>query len=64
MLPALPKHNPPPPPPQKNIHSYGKIGKQIVQAAKAGGADPIANARLREVLRLVRARWLVFLNAF
>lgn len=29
---------------------YGKIGKLIAQAVRSGGADPIANQRLREVL--------------
>lgn len=29
---------------------YGKIGKLIAQAVRAGGADPIANTRLREIL--------------
>ena len=29
---------------------YGKIGKLIAQAVRAGGADPIANGRLRDVL--------------
>ncbi len=29
---------------------YGKIGKLIAQAVRAGGADPIANSRLRDVL--------------
>lgn len=29
---------------------YGKIGKLIAQAVRSGGADPIANARLREYL--------------
>jgi transcriptional/translational regulatory protein YebC/TACO1 len=30
---------------------YGKIGKLIAQAVRAGGADPIANSRLRDVLQ-------------
>lgn len=30
---------------------YGKIGKLIVQAVKAGGSDTIANARLKDVLK-------------
>ena len=30
---------------------YGKIGKLIVQAVKAGGPDTVANARLKDVLR-------------
>ena len=30
---------------------YGKIGKLIVQAVKAGGTDITGNARLREVLK-------------
>lgn len=30
---------------------YGKIGKLIVQAVKAGGTDTTGNARLREVLK-------------
>jgi hypothetical protein len=29
---------------------YGKLGKLIAQAVRSGGADPIANARLRDVL--------------
>lgn len=29
---------------------YGKLGKMIAQAVRSGGTDPIANARLREVL--------------
>jgi transcriptional/translational regulatory protein YebC/TACO1 len=34
----------------KKSKLYGKIGKLIVQAAKAGGADPASNMRLKEVL--------------
>lgn len=34
----------------KKAKLYGKIGKLIVQAAKAGGADPASNVRLKEVL--------------
>lgn len=30
---------------------YGKIGKLIVQAVKAGGTDITGNARLRDVLK-------------
>lgn len=30
---------------------YGKIGKLLVQAVKAGGADAVANARLKDVLK-------------
>jgi len=30
---------------------YGKIGKLIAQAVRAGGPDPIANSRLREILQ-------------
>lgn len=30
---------------------YGKIGKLIVQAVKAGGTDKIGNARLHDVLK-------------
>lgn len=30
---------------------YGKIGKLIAQAVRSGGADPIANSRLRDVLQ-------------
>ena len=30
---------------------YGKIGKLIAQAVRSGGADPMANARLREYLQ-------------
>ena len=30
---------------------YGKIGKLIVQAVKAGGPDTIGNARLKDVLK-------------
>lgn len=30
---------------------YGKIGKLIVQAVKAGGTDVVGNTRLKEVLR-------------
>lgn len=30
---------------------YGKIGKLIVQAVKAGGSDAVANTRLKEILR-------------
>ena len=30
---------------------YGKIGKLIVQAVKAGGPDAVANARLKDVLK-------------
>ncbi|KAL6780128.1 putative transcriptional regulatory protein [Auxenochlorella protothecoides] len=29
---------------------YGKLGKLIAQAARAGGPDPVTNMRLREVL--------------
>ena len=34
---------------------YGKIGKQIAQAARAGGADPVANGRLKELMDVARA---------
>jgi YebC/PmpR family DNA-binding regulatory protein len=34
----------------KRAKVYGKLGKLILQAAKAGGPDPIANARLRDAL--------------
>lgn len=34
---------------------YGKIGKLIAQAVRAGGPDPIANQRLREVLGQAKA---------
>lgn len=37
---------------------YGKIGKQIAQAVRSGGADPIANAKLREVLLQAKAAQL------
>lgn len=30
---------------------YGKIGKLILQAVKAGGPDVVANSRLKEVLK-------------
>ena len=30
---------------------YGKIGKLIVQAVKAGGTDVVGNTRLKEVLK-------------
>ena len=30
---------------------YGKIGKLIVQAVKAGGTDVVGNPRLKEVLK-------------
>ena len=30
---------------------YGKIGKLIAQAVRSGGADPIANSRLRDILQ-------------
>ena len=30
---------------------YGKIGKLVVQAVKAGGTDKIGNARLYDVLK-------------
>ena len=33
---------------------YGKIGKLIAQAVRAGGADQVANARLRDVLALAK----------
>ena len=34
---------------------YGKIGKLIAQAVRAGGPDQLANARLREVLAQAKA---------
>lgn len=37
---------------------YGKIGKLIAQAVRAGGADVIANARLREILNQAKAAQL------
>jgi len=37
---------------------YGKIGKLIAQAVRSGGADPIANTRLREVLLQAKAAQL------
>jgi YebC/PmpR family DNA-binding regulatory protein len=38
----------------KRAKLYGKLGKLILQAAKAGGPDPIANARLREALAVAK----------
>ena len=34
---------------------YGKLGKLIAAAVRAGGADAIANTRLREVLAQAKA---------
>ncbi len=34
---------------------YGKMGKQIAQAAREGGADPQANDRLRDLMEIARA---------
>lgn len=34
---------------------YGKMGKQIAQAAREGGADPQANDRLRDLMEMARA---------
>mmetsp|Transcript_1851 Transcript_1851/g.6643 ORF Transcript_1851/g.6643 Transcript_1851/m.6643 type:complete len:299 (-) Transcript_1851:132-1028(-) len=33
---------------------YGKIGKQIVQAVKAGGPDPVANQHLGDILKVAK----------
>ena len=30
---------------------YGKIGKLILQAVKAGGPDAVANSRLKDILK-------------
>ncbi len=32
---------------------YGKIGKQLVAAVRAGGPDPVSNTKLKEVLAQV-----------
>jgi len=34
---------------------YAKIGKQIAQAARAGGTDPAENSRLRDLMNVARA---------
>jgi YebC/PmpR family DNA-binding regulatory protein len=38
----------------KRAKLYGKLGKLILQAAKAGGPDPIGNIRLREALAIAK----------
>jgi YebC/PmpR family DNA-binding regulatory protein len=38
----------------KKAKVYGKLGKLILQAAKAGGPDPVANARLRDALAVAK----------
>ena len=39
----------------KRAKLFGKLGKLIQQAAKAGGPDPMANPRLREALAAAKA---------
>jgi transcriptional/translational regulatory protein YebC/TACO1 len=39
----------------KKAKVWGILAKKIVQAAKAGGADPAGNAKLAEVLKAAKA---------
>jgi hypothetical protein len=40
---------------QQRAKLYGKIGKQIAQAARKGGASPQENSRLKELMDFARA---------
>ena len=40
---------------QKRAKVWGTIAKKIVQAAKAGGPDVVANQRLAEVIKAAKA---------
>lgn len=35
---------------------YGKMGKEIVQAVRAGGPDPTSNMRLRDLIAVAKER--------
>lgn len=40
---------------QQRAKLYGKIGKQIAQAARTGGTSPLENSRLKELMDIARA---------
>lgn len=47
---------------QQRAKLYGKIGKQIAQAARKGGVNPLDNSRLKELMEVARAAQVCFLN--
>lgn len=40
----------------KKAKVYGKIGKKIVQVVKSGGADPVTNSKLADILKQAKVR--------